>query len=196
MFFKIKLFLNTRMDDFQRITAKDNIIFATKRNSNTSSLLFNKFGFAQKIIPTGVHQRCLRPRCKCCKLMFDSTEPFLVGDSKFEIKFTQASCQSDDVIYFAQCQLCSDFYFGQSINQLNIRVNGHRGKFKTDKFDKSALSHHIYNDHVDGIDKGLDNYKFAIVEVATPTALDRKEDYYIWSTDATARHLNRYKVVR
>ena len=85
------------------------------------------------------------------------------------------------------------------MNEEHIRINGHRDKFTMEKFDKSALAMHIYTDHMDHVgscpDDGLLNFNIVILEQTSPTNLHRRESFYIWSTEADIRHLNRYKVI-
>ena len=78
----------------------------------------------------------------------------------------------------------------------HIRMNGHRDKFNMDKFDKSALSMHIYTDHPDNTEHDLLNFNVAILEATNAINLNRRESFYIWSTEADIRHLNRYKLVK
>ena len=102
------------------------------------------------------------------------------------------NCTSEDIIYFAQCITCNDFYFGKSSNELHIRLNVHRQGFKPGKFGKNALSNHIYNDHNDLFGDGMNNFKLGIIDSTVTRNLDRLEDFYIWKTDASIKHLNRY----
>ena len=110
------------------------------------------------------------------------------------------NCKSDCVIYCAICKLCIDFYMGKTMCPDHIRMNGHRDKFHPDKYDKSALAMHIYTDHPEAIGStpsdGLSNYDVVLLESVNATNLRKREDYYIWITDADIRHLNRYKVSR
>ena len=76
------------------------------------------------------------------------------------------------------------------------RMNGHRDKFQMDRYDKSALSMHIYTDHPEYVDDGLSNFNVVILESTNAINLNRRESFYIWSTEADIRHLNRYKVVK
>ena len=75
-------------------------------------------------------------------------------------------------------------------------MNGHRDKFHIDRYDKSALSMHIYTDHPDNFDDALGNFKVVILESTNAINLNRRESFYIWATEADIRHLNRYKVVK
>ena len=78
-------------------------------------------------------------------------------------------------------------------------MNGHRDKFCMERYDKSALSMHLYSDHPAHIgsspDEGLSNYNVVLLESANADNLRRRESFYIWSTDADIKHLNRYKVI-
>lgn len=94
-------------------------------------------------------------------------------------------CSTDSVIYLATCKICEEeeipgnFYFGQTINSLMSRCNGHRDKFKLETYDKSALSMHIMDKHVDGFGKKLNNFNFGLVSHCSPEHLNRREDFYI-----------------
>ena len=58
---------------------------------------------------------------------------------------------------------------------------------------------HLYVDHLDSVgstpEEGLSNYNIAILESVNAINLRRRESYYIWSTQADIRHLNRYKIM-
>ena len=84
----------------------------------------------------------------------------------------------------------SNFYFGQTINSLMVRNNGHRDKFSLNKYDKSALSMHIYEKHVEYFGNKLNSYNFGVVKHMNAVKLDRIEDYYIYMTQADTKGLN------
>ena len=194
----IRLFLSTQKDILLSLTGMSDVIFATKTkmNLNTSSLLFNKFGFAQSNNRTdAINQKCGQPNCKCCPLMFDMLQPVSVAQNGIQLRLKRtATCKSEDVIYMFQCRLCKDVYFGRSMNRANIRVSGHRACFKPNKLKDSAMATHIFKDHIEELSEGLNNFNFGILETTTPTNLARREDFYVWSTNASVLHLNRYKV--
>ena len=163
-------------------------------HTNTGSLLFNKFGFAQKNHCNGRNQKCDRPRCLTCNILFNNLEPFETENLK--IKFCDRStCKTENIIYYCECIHCADYYFGKSSNPLHIRMNGHRScfKFENNNYEDSALSQHIYDKHVENFDDKLDNFKVGIVKQTSTSNLNRAEDFYIWSTQANVFHLNRYK---
>ena len=142
--------VNTLLDDIEQLTGTREIIFSQKRSPNTASILFNKYGFAQNNLPL-LNQKCGSRNCDSCVLKYDHNEPirllpnFVVNPSK------TANCKTSHVIYTAICKLCSDFYFGKSLNKEHVRMNGHRDKFTLEKHDKSALAMHIYEDHPDHV---------------------------------------------
>ena len=74
------------------------------------------------------------------------------------------------------------------------RCNGHRDKFKVHKFDQSALSLHIMEEHEEYFHEKLNNFDFGVVKQVSSQNLNRCEDFYIWHTKADKDGLNRYKV--
>ena len=79
-------------------------------------------------------------------------------------------------------------------------MNGHRNKFHPDLCEKSALAMHIFKDHPEHIgtspSDGLLNFNVVLLETVNAMNLRRRESYYIWSTQADIKHLNRYKILR
>ena len=89
-------------------------------------------------------QTCGSNRCKTCPRLFTSENNIVVNDVKVYLDF-MLTCKDSHVIYIAQCQLCNEAYFGQTVTPFHVRVNGHRSKFVIDKrliFEHSALSYH------------------------------------------------------
>ena len=108
----------------------------------------------------------------------------------------RCNCVTENCIYLYVCKLCKDnngFYVGQTTNTCRVRANGHRSNFNFKDYSKSALSHHIYEEHPDHLMEKLNCYKLGIVRTSNPTELDRVEDYYVELTNADLS-LNRYKV--
>ena len=101
-------------------------------------------------------------------------------------------------IFFDPAALASAVIYGQTCNRFNNRLSWHRSCFKTDnlKYENSALSVHIFNDHVENFELKLSNFEFGIIKQVIPSLLDRTEDYYIWMTKADINSLNRYKVTK
>lgn len=108
----------------------------------------------------------------------------------------RCDCSTECVIYIYVCNICKDnqsFYVGQSVNSCKARATGHRSCFTEKSYKKSALSHHIYNDHPEHVDKKLLNYSLGVIKSTSGGNLDRAEDFYVESLRADLS-LNRYKV--
>ena len=109
------------------------------------------------------------------------------------------NCKSANCIYIAVCKYCvpCEFYVGQTINPLHIRLNNHRACFKLGsfKYEQSALSVHVFEKHVDTFPDKLENFNFGILTSSSPKDLDRREDFYIYTCKADSISLNRIKVI-
>ena len=174
------------------------IVISERRHSNIASMLFQKGGFSQNQIPVKETQHCKSSRCLTARTMNIDKKIQINGiDIKIDYRY---DCATKTVIYLAICRLCEDilnlsnFYFGQTVNSLMGRNNGHRDKFSLNKYDKSALSMHIYEKHIDNFGDKLKNYDFGVVKHVSAVKLDRTEDFYIYITQADTKGLNRYKV--
>ena len=204
----LKNLVQSMKTDIKHLIGHDNIIFANKKNPNTASLLFCKSSFAQLPKQMQNNQKCGDKKCMSCPLM---TLPKVITYNGLKIKLDfSLNCKSEDIIYIARCQhhdasrtadklVCIDnnqCYFGQTCNECRKRMNGHRNCFKllNNNFEKSALSMHIFNDHITNFDTKLKNYELGIIKQVKPCMLDRSEDYYIFKTQADLHGLNRYKV--
>ena len=192
--FSSKKLIKSYTNDIKTLTGTDKVFFSSKQNRNVAFLLFNKYGFAQTT-KNLVNQKCGSVNCNSCTMKFDSNNPVILKNGFKIFPSKSSTCKSSSIIYVAICSICNDFYFGQTMTEERIRMNGHRSCFTQEKFDKSALSLHIYKDHPDRIDVGLNNYKVIIIECTNSLNLNRRESFFIWSTEADIRHLNRYKVI-
>ena len=176
------------------------IVIAERKHQNLASLLFQKSGFSKIQNPIRSDQECSSSRCLTRKTMqLKKTE--LVNGQTIKLDYRQ-TCASAEIVYLAKCKLCDDprsesnFYFGQTVNTLMQRCNGHRSGFKEKKEEDSALSMHIYDKHPEKFDKKLENFDFGVVKQVPPAKLDRVEDFYIFITKADINGLNRYKVTK
>ena len=199
---ELNQFFKDHEQELQRALGDIKLVVSERRHANTSSLLFKKRGFSQKDMPTLSDQRCLSKRCKTRSTMnLDKT--VLVNGKPVKLDF-RCNCSTESIIYVAICKICSEenhnnvnnFYFGQTVNSLMSRCNGHRDKFKPDRFDQSALSMHVMDCHVEEFGSKLNNFDFGVVKSVNPIDLDRAEDCLIYSTKADIVGLNRYKVSR
>ena len=104
----------------------------------------------------------------------------------------------DCVIYLYLCEHCENpccdgFYFGQSINCLRKRANGHRSSFTEDLYKKSALAYHIWDKHKEHFHLKLDNYRAGIIKSTSPGILIGQR--IVVAAKAATMGLNRYKVM-
>ena len=160
--------------------------------------VFKKNGFSQNLRPILENQRCPANRCKTRKTMKLPPKVNVNGKSiKLDFRCT---CATESVIYLGVCKLCGDednsdnFYFGQTVNSLMSRCNGHRDKFKISCYDQSALALHVMDKHHDSFGEKLECFDFGVVDHVSPEQLNRREDFYIYITNADKYGLNRYKV--
>ena len=109
-----------------------------------------------------------------------------VHKTKIKLDF-RCNCQTENVVYLYICKLCvsnDSFYVGQTVNSARGRANGHRSKFNSKAYTKSALSHHMFIDHPEHFNDKLLNFDLGVIKTTSPTNLDRVEDYYIELTKA------------
>ena len=69
-------------------------------------------------------EKCDDKRCKCCLHLLTGKE-FTINGEKYSIR-ANMSCHSSNIIYMLKCNGCSDFYIGQSGDQLKNRMTVHR----------------------------------------------------------------------
>ncbi len=193
-------FFRERETELHELLGDVKLVISERRHFNTSSLLFKKAGFSENVLPLRDDQKCKSARCKTRDTMkLQRSE--LVNGYRVKLDFRR-TCSTENIIYLAKCKRCEDpgsesnFYFGQTINSLMKRCNGHRDKFKVGKEDQSALSLHIRDKHPDYFSDKLLNFDFGVVKQVVPSKLDRAEDFYIFNTNADIKGLNRYKVAK
>ena len=174
------------------------VIVAERRNPNTASLLFAKSGFAKEVCRSFDTQACgSRHGCLTCDVMAIERSVVINGVT---VKLDYSlDCGSEFVIYLYLCEHCENpcqegFYFGQSVNCVRTRANGHRAAFTEDLYEKSALAYHIWDKHREHFNLKLDNFRVGVVKSTSPGDLDRAEDFFVVATEADIKGLNRYKV--
>ena len=183
-------FFKSHEADVKKLLGDVKIVVSERRHANISSILFQKAGFSQIIVPIKENQKCKSGRCLTRSTM--NLGKFInINGVKVKLDF-RWDCSVDSVVYVALCKRCdetshgehratctsentSNFYFGQTNNSLMSRCNGHRDKFKLNKYDQSALSLHIYEKHVEYFGEKLNNFDFGIVKRVSPMQLDRVE---------------------
>lgn len=198
---KIKSIMKDNQDDINRLLGGPvRLIVAERKNNSTASLVFAKSSFSKCIADEGSDQKCGGRGCMTCKVINLPKKVTLWKDDpqrEVTVKMDfRCNCVTENCIYLYVCKLCKDnngFYVGQTTNTCRVRANGHRSNFNFKDYSKSALSHHIYEEHPDHLMEKLNCYKLGIVRTSNPTELDRVEDYYVELTNADLS-LNRYKV--
>ena len=143
---------------------------------------------------------CQKPRCKCCKLVTNSTKARVTIKGRRKIIRTgKGTCTTRNVIYLAVCKCCRKYYIGKTIQELHARTNQHRSSFlkyaksrgkmaiQNKDMDTYALGIHLYDEHK--LDKmtDFDNaYEIHILEVCSPRILDMREHMLIHKYEALA----------
>ena len=195
----VRKLINSLKPDILMLTGTDKIIIANRKNPNTSSLLYCKSSFSNILPKVNSNQRCSAANCKSCNVL-TLPKQFTYNDLKVKLDFS-LNCKSDNIIYVARCNIChsnngTQLYFGQTCNRFNVRLNGHRACFKTENFtfEKSALSMHIFSEHISNFDDKLSNFSFGVIQQVAPRNLDKAEDFYIFNSRSDILGLNRYKV--
>ena len=200
---KVKEVLKNYQEDIDKLVGgPTQLIVAERRNANTASLLFAKSSFSKEVITPKASQKCDKQVCKLCKIMnLPDTVTLWKNHPRYQITLSldfRCNCSSDNIMYLYICKWCKNnesFYVGQSVNTCRKRAYGHRAKFNEEKYKKSALSYHIFNDHPEKVKGRLKNYDLGILKATSPGNLDRLEDYYIDVTHAKLS-LNRYKTTQ
>ena len=101
--------------------------------------------------------KCGGNGCLTCVIMnLNQWTPVRNMTIKLEYSLT---CKSDNCIYIAICKDCvpSEFYIGQTINHLPVRLNNHRSCFMIlgSKYEQSALSLYVFEKHIDKFEAKL-----------------------------------------
>ena len=115
------------------------------------------------------------------------------------------NCKTKHCIYCAQCTICKqivltlhedqeDTYFGQTLQKLHQRISGHRNKFNSLDYEKSALSLHAHDNHPDHFNINI--YKFAVIKSCHPLRLNREEFKFIEKYNTNRCGINRCQVQR
>ena len=154
----------------------------------------HRFGVSVTKPCTAEDEKKRGPKCKSCPLM---SRLSVVKNNKCEVKASAGDCNSSNVIYAAQCTICThnNTYVGKTVAELRQRINGHRsafysvlkahkkGKWKaTDIDDANCLGAHLINFHEASSEDDFDNfYKFTILKSTDPSNLRYVEQSLIES---------------
>lgn len=190
-------------DDINQLIGPTRITFAARKRRSIGNRVLRNGAICNQ--PRAVNddgswsQRCNGTRCQSCKLMAEVGEVFVINGMDLKVP-SGYDCKTKFVIYCAQCTICQrlismdDSYFGQTMNKLHQRINGHRSEFNNDDYLASALSMHAYEHHPDNFT--LDIYKFCVVKSVHPLRLNREEFKHIEKFRTNCIGINRCKVQR
>ena len=162
---KLKSLVRDIESDIKSLCGDIRVIFAMKKHQSIGNLVVRnrKLSSGSEEGEDTSTQKCGSKRCKLCPLLFDVKEVMVNGQiCKFDMKL---NCKSDNVLYLNQCQVCPEYedsYFGQTVTEAHIRMNGHRNKFdrNDNNYEKSALAFHCHDIHPDIF--CLDNFRIDI----------------------------------
>ena len=145
-------------------------------------------------------QSCGAGGCKSCKLMASAGEVLTINGQSLSVS-DKFNCKTSSIIYVAQCRLCDSStqgiestYFGQTVQALHLRFNGHRSHFKIEgkEYEKSALSLHAFTNHHGQFT--LDIFKVAVVKRVSANSLNREEHRFTELYKTNLAGLNRMKI--
>ena len=94
--------------DIKRICGDIRIVFATRKHPSIGNKVFRNKQLGNPT-PQSLQrssQQCNSRSCKTCPLLFQSTENITVNGLNVKLE-KNASCKDKNVIYIAQCQICS-----------------------------------------------------------------------------------------
>jgi hypothetical protein len=202
---QLKQLVHSVRADIVELCGDTKITFALRKQPSIGNTVVRNRKLSESVFtPVVKSQKCGSPRCQTCPYLFNHDDEIIVNGIVLRLDFN-LSCKDQHVIYVAQCQLCNklarvlkdDTYFGQTIQEMHCRMNGHRNKFVIDSnliFEKSALSMHCFLAHKNEFN--MSHFKLGIVKKVKPVDLDRDETFYINKFRTNIWGLNRISVVR
>ena len=178
--------LKTEMEE---LIGETRVMFAVKKHSSIGNMMVRNKELSTKLkLCNG--QTCNAPGCRQCPLVHKENK-FLVN-GKTVVAPKHLNCKSKNIIYMWTCRLCSETYFGRTVQECHNRTSGHRSCFNSeDKWDKSALSMHAKDSHQ--MDFSLDIFNIAVVKKVSPQRIRREEFKFIDKYRTQTLGLNRYK---
>ena len=167
--------------------------YAKKTASSLNNMLVRSKG-ASLGQPLGKTMPCTTgkkrgKKCMTCSMV--SKKDYVMGPSNKRLSTAKSCCKTRCVIYHASCHHCDKCYVGKTIQPLNSRVNGHRGKyydclnFNGDRLDLDvdddyALGLHLYMQHGSREREEFnEGYAFTVLERCNPRNIDLKEHLWI-----------------
>ena len=177
--------------EIKELIGDTRVMFAIKKHSSIGSMMVQNKQLSTKHNPLSNDQKCNAPGCRQCPLV-NKDHRLIINGIPLVIP-RSLNCKSKNVIYLWNCKLCEEEnYFGRTIQACHHRTSGHRSCFNSvDKWDKSALSMHANDCHLDNL--SLETFKISVVKKVSPQRLRREEFKYIDRFRTLSHGLNKYK---
>ena len=178
-------------DDIKQLIGNTRIMFTLKKGSSIGNTLVRNKALCIENPSNSTNQKCNTPGCQQCPLV-NTEQKMTINDINISIP-RSLNCKTRNVIYLWKCKLCrtNECYFGRTTQKCHSRTNGHRGCFKDDKWEKSALSMHAKDMHDPNFT--LDNFNISIIKKISPHHIRREEFRFIEKYRTIQLGLNRYK---
>ena len=205
---ELRVFLKGLEEDIVAVAGNVRVVLALRKRQTIGNVVVRNRRLSESSIDSDEQehednefsQKCGGRGCKTCPLL--ATSPSMSINGKRLRLSARLNCKSKNVIYVAQCNLCSnqrgnrkeDTYVGQTMQPFHRRVNGHRSKFTEAEHQGSALAQHCWEKHRDSMD--LSFFTLGIVRQVNPMGLDRAESKVIDLYRTKLFGLNRILVVR
>ena len=158
-------------------------MFSTQFNSRGHAIqLTRRFSTTYSLV------RCIINQCQ-----YQEVNEEVVGGRIFENP-TKVYEEADRLIcYLALCDICGKPYTGRTVEEMHLRINGHRSLYKDvlkrseantleeidSNTDQYTLGLHLHLEHGLNDPNAFDNHmKFGILEVVNPNDIAKKE--YKW----------------
>lgn len=87
--------------------------------------------------------KCKTPRWGTCPFIIECSTYVFKNGLHFTVK-ANMNCKLKCVIYAIICSRCSDFYIGQTSNELRTRLTVHRQQTRTDSLRNLNVNKHIH----------------------------------------------------
>ena len=205
---QLKQLVTELQDDISRLLGPTKITVAARKRRSIANRVLRNGAICEipRASEGGWSQKCGGGRCGACILMSEGGDVFNINGQLLSVPENH-NCKTHNCIYCAQCTICNqivlalhtdsdkeDTYFGQTLQKMHLRINGHRSKFNMLDYEKSALALHAYEHHPDQFT--IDIFKFAIMKSCHPLRLNREEFRFIEKFNTNCSGINRCKVQR
>jgi hypothetical protein len=203
---QLKKLVTELQGDINRLLGPTRITVAARKRRSIANRVIRNGAICEtpRALEDAWSQKCGAGRCAACVLMSEGGDVFDINGQQLSVPDNH-NCKTRNCIYCAQCTICNqivltlhedkeDTYFGQTLQKMHQRINGHRNKFNELDYEKSALSLHAHDCHPDRFT--IDIFKFAIMKSCNPLRLNREEFRFIEKFNTNCSGINRCKVQR